>query len=517
MGIEMHKTFKFSLIIFMLSLLLPVVALADEEQSYLDWLRAQQAKGNPPASGQTAQPAQATATAGGSPTTLQPAAAGAPVRVDYTGETDVTGLMQRLTMLLTSPDWFGGDPALQPAIKELQDSGKLNLTGCQETLHIDADVVRYTMATHYAGLAPDSYKGKLYALPNQPLQSAQYVSDDALIYLGLNNVPQSALIIFHWLVAHPETLQEGPLADAINKALSEQLGGQKITADELAQAEGLLQATGLEAQLNSLLTGEVAAAVYDADVEKLAGSNSSPQDVDAVVFLGVRDSAAVANLLTGMGADAGITANGEVNGWKLFSIADAQGIGIGLNGNTLVAATHFDKFTQRLTSGGNKLATPDCQYYIRFNLQRLLQEYAEPLATKALTEEVDMDGVKRNLDAKGLPSAEKLEAAWRYLLDFDHIGDLGALTLSGRYDSGYACEATLKPAVFLYGVYQLGRAGGVAALQDKLLGAHIGDEGQSSDIPNGNEPSGTGAYPDTMSPENAPAIIPGGDEEMHAK
>jgi hypothetical protein len=464
----MKNIFKFALTFLILLLALPLGALADDNGSgggpeYLQWLREQQAKGNQPAAQQPpAQPGM-----NSQPGAMTPSAGG-PLQIDYTGQMDVTGLMQRLTAVLTSPEWFGSDPNLQPLIKALQDSGKLNLAGCKETLHIDQSAVHYTLATHYAGLAPDSLKGQLYALPNKPLSSAQYVGTDALAYVGINNVPQTALIAFRWLVAHPETLQKGPLADLVNKALSQQLGGQSITPDQLQQAAGLLDSSGLENQMNSMITGEIGAALFDADVQKLGGDDFKPEDLDLAVFVGVKDSAGVEKLLTSAGADAGIQAAGEQGGWKLFTIKDQPGLGLALNGNVLLGATRFDAFTKRLQGGAAKLSTPDCQYFIRLNLQRLLREYAEPLATQAIAEDGSVQDLKSQMDQQGLPSLEKLDAAWAYVLGADKLGDLGALTLSGRYENGYQCDATMNPDVFLYGLYQFGRVGGMGALEDHL-------------------------------------------------
>ena len=122
---------------------------------------------------------------------------------------------------------------------------------------------------------------------------------------------------------------------------------------------------------------------------------------------------------------------------------------------------------------------------------------------------MNLDDLKRQLDAKGYPSVDKMDAAWRYVLDFDHIGDLGALTLSGSYDNGYRCEVALKPAVFMYGAYQLGRLGGVGLLQDAT-------KEKEQQVATLDDPSGGGAptYSDVAPAPAGATVLPGGDDEL---
>ena len=92
--------------------------------------------------------------------------------------------------------------------------------------------------------------------------------------------------------------------------------------------------------------------------------------------------------------------------------------------------------------------------------------------------------MRAELDQHGMPSLEKMDAAWTYLLEADKLGDLGAMTLSGRYDNGYQCDVAMKPQVFMYGVYQAGRLGAVGMMQkhmEKDQQAESGDSGAAPD------------------------------------
>jgi hypothetical protein len=431
------------------------------------------------------------------PTMAAPAPANLPgltgdFQLRYEQQWNASGFMQRLVTLLTSPEWGGSSPELKPFIDMLQQSGKLNFAGCQEALTIDQNLVHYTAATHYAGLTPDQFKGKLFALPNKPLASAQYVTDDALLYVGLNNVPQTALLVFHEIASHPEMLKQGPLAELLGDAI-EEMGGGDFSLEDLPQVEAMIQGFGLEAQINQLLTGEVGLAFYGADWAKLMqGNEPQPTNFKVAVFLGLKDGAKAAGMLSAYGSDIGLTAGGTDGQWTSYSIKDAPFVNIAIGPNMLIASLGGAGMP---AAGAATLATPECQYYVKLNLDRLVHEVLEPAIGPEIANEFDLDEMAQQCAGKMCFTPQQLDVAWGYLLDIEHTGsNLGSVVLTGRYADGYQADVTMRPDVFMYTLYNVGRIAGAGMMQEHL--SHLDndmeddDSGEDADGPGDMDESG---------------------------
>jgi hypothetical protein len=384
----------------------------------------------------------------------------------YEAQWNAGGFMQRLLTLLTSPEWGGSVAELKPVIDALQQSGKLNFAGCQEALTIDQNLVHYTAATHYAGLTPDQFKGKLFALPNRPLQSARYVTDDALLYVGLNNVPQTALLAFHELASHPELLAQGPLAEILGEAM-EELGAGDFKLEDLPQIEAMVNGLGVQKQVDQLLTGEVGIAFYGADWAKLMqGNEPAPSDFQVAIFLGLKDGGSATQMITAYGSDIGLTPGGTQDGWTSYSLKEHAGVSFRIGPDMLIASVGG---AGEKASGQPGLATPECQYYVKLNLDRLAHEVLEPMVGPEIAKEFDLDELAGQAAARGTFTPQQLDVAWRYLLDIDRAGsNLGSVVMTGRYADGHQCDLSMRPDVFMYTLYNAGRIAGAGMLRDHL-------------------------------------------------
>jgi hypothetical protein len=168
-----------------------------------------------------------------------------------------------------------------------------------------------------------------------------------------------------------------------------------------------------------------------------------------------------------------------------------------------------------------RLPVPAGQYAIHLDLDQLC-EIVQPLTSMAEQAMIDKDYLHQEFDEYGWPSVEKFDAGLRYLLDLDNLGRAGAIDVSGYYNNGYRSELTMKPAVFMYSLYALGRWGGMAAAQEALKEMHSSDEAEGpTEYDYMDEASGGGttasAPPDEdvqVATNDGDSVVPGSDEDL---
>ncbi|MDQ3023398.1 MAG: hypothetical protein M3R04_03275 [bacterium] len=377
----------------------------------------------------------------------------------YNLDIHMGGFMDRLYNVLTDPKYgcakYPEVPEVAGLLKQL---GYFELENVQCEYAVQDGEVALRWATHFDGLDPQSYFGQVFALPNKPLELATYVPDDALLYVGMNNVPQQALLAVREL---------GAVAAA---AQGEGSGlGEMFQDADLAQVLGMLEAFDVEGQVNQVLTGEVGLAMFAApSIEKISSGDFGPQDIDAALLIGVKDAARIKQLIGMAGANAQLTSMGEMaGGWSgwYISMPEAAGAGIMMNDKLMFVAPNVQNAVAHLDFSGAGQTTPDCQSYMDINLTRLHDELAGP-------------GLSMLMGEAPVDLAHAREAA-NYLFALppsDALGHVRAVTV---YDSGYECALTMNTALANYLFYYVGvgAAGMAASEMEKKDEAGAGEEG----------------------------------------
>jgi hypothetical protein len=363
----------------------------------------------------------------------------------YNLEIHLGGFMDRLYNVLTQPQWLGQHQEVAGAANMLKQLGVFNLENVQAEYAVDNGQVAIHCAKHYANLPPESYLGQIYALPNKSLDLAGYVPADALLYVGMNNVPQHALLAARKLSEVAASAQEsgGPLSDAFGDA-------------DLAQVFGMLDAFNVEQQVNDLLTGEIGLVMFDTpSLESLTADNADfgPQDISAAIMVGIKDANRVKQLITMAGAQAPLAPMaGDMGGWSGWYVTEpgAEGVGVMLGADMLFITPNVQNAVANFDFGGAAQAIPPCQAYFDLNVSRLQDGLVGPGLDVLMGEApVDLTGAK--------------DAA-RYLFALppsDALGHIRAVTI---YENGYESAVTMNTALANYLFYYVGvAAAGMAA------------------------------------------------------
>jgi hypothetical protein len=363
----------------------------------------------------------------------------------YNLEIHLSGFMDRLYNVLTQPQWLGQHQEVAGTANMLKQLGVFNLEGVHAEYVVSDGQVAMHCGKSYANLDPNSYLGQMYALPNQPLALAGYVPADALLYVGMNNVPQHALLAARKLSEVAGAAQEtgGPLSDAFGDA-------------DLSEVFGMLDAFNVEQQVNDVLTGEVGFVVFDApNLEALVADNADfgPQDISAAIMVGIKDASRVKQLIGMAGANAPLTPMaGDLGGWSGWYVTSpgAEGVGLMLGSDMLFITPNVQNAVASFDFGGQAQAIPPCQSYFDLNVAALQDSLVGPGLEHLMGgAPVDLTGAK--------------DAA-KYLFALPPSEALGHIRAVTMYDNGYESALTMNTALANYLFYYVGvGVAGVAA------------------------------------------------------
>jgi hypothetical protein len=370
----------------------------------------------------------------------------------YNLEIHLGGFMDRLYNVLTQPQWLGQHKEVADTANMLKQLGLFNLENVQAEYVVDNGQVAIHCAKHYQDLPAESYLGQVYALPNKPLELAGYVPADALLYVGMNNVPQQALLAARKLSEVAASAKEsgGPLSDAFGDA-------------DLSQVFGMLDAFNVEQQVNDTLTGEIGLAVFDTpSVEAMTGDNFGPQDISAAIMIGIKDANRVKQLIAMAGSNAPLAPmEGDMGGWSGWYVTEpgAEGVGVMLGEHMLFITPNVQNAVAHFDFSGQAQAIPACQAYFDLNVSRLQDGLIEPAMQVVLGGPVDNTATK--------------DAA-RYLFALppsDALGHIRAVTI---YDNGYESAFTMNTALANYLFYYVGV--GTSLMAQHEMASHQDDD-----------------------------------------
>ena len=358
----------------------------------------------------------------------------------YVQDLEIGPFMGRLHDVLTDPEMLGHFPEVATVADYLDTIGFFNLDRCHTEYEITGEDITYTASSFYSDLDPECYYGQMLALEDKELVSARYVPGSQMLYIGINNVPETLMI----------ELKSMKDATSFVEELTAEMGvDADMNMDDMDEVFALLDAFPVEQTVNALLTGELALVLYNLPpFEQLVLGDIEPADIEAAVMLGVRDREAVMDMVTGFGAEIGLLEREyEGDDWQYFVINGEETIGAIFNDDLAVVTSNLDvtraNMKAALAEGGMDL--DPCQMYFDMNIEAVQEQLIGPagrMAAAQLGEDVE-------LPFEGMG----------YLVNLPGSDALGHLTLMTSYDDGYTVDIEMKKAVFQYLVYY----GGLAA------------------------------------------------------
>jgi len=357
----------------------------------------------------------------------------------YVERLDLTGLMQRLYTVLTSPEHLGRYPQVAQVAELLKASGLFNLATVETKYAVTGDRMHCFVRKTFDGLDPQSFQAKLLALPNAKLRSAKYIApEDCLMYCAVNNLPQMMMLQMEYMTQMAK-------AGGENGASGVMFGDSG--AQGMEQALGMIKALKLDETLFKALSGEAGMVIYSLpDFDALQNGNLQPSDLDLALFLGINDKQMLTQLIQQFGGQAKLEQAEGPAGWQCYTIAAAPGVGLMFNDELFVVSPNLPRTQEHMQAArGKALRVGECQALVDINLAALHQKVIAPLAKLAAAEL-----------AKGVELPEKSMA---YLVALPAEGDLGHLRIVARQgDNACESEVTLNKAVVQYAVYYLGLA-----------------------------------------------------------
>ncbi len=356
----------------------------------------------------------------------------------YSQTIDAEAFMQRLYTVLTSPEYLGQVKEVAQAAEYMKGMGLFNLSMMESEYSISGDEMSMWSSCSYSDLDPQSYYGKLLALPNAKLASAKVVGEgDYLMYMAMNNLPQILMI----------EVEELNKAQALS-------GGEDVFAQLLEEADmgdmlqvlGMLKALKLDETMLDAFSGELALVLYGVPAfDKLESGNIQPEDLDMCLMLGLNDPTFITGLIEQFGGQGGMQKIEAPAGWTGYNTSFQPSVGLIYNDDLLVISPDIKAAIAHIAQAkGNSLRVPECQGYVNVNCSAMQTGVLAPLTDLAVKELGDIQ----------LPTA-----AMSYLVDLPAPEKLGSLTMLSSFDGDtFSSEMHAQKALGQYLTYYMGVA-----------------------------------------------------------
>lgn len=355
----------------------------------------------------------------------------------YSSDVEVGFFLQRLYDVLTNEQWLGQYPQVAEVANYLKGIGLFNLQHVHMEYAFTGDHMKCMVHKDFADLDPDSYYGKILALPDKELATAKYVGGDQMIYIGANNVTDMMMLYLGEMGNALQVMQETGAESEMESELP--LG-------DITQALGMLDAFNVESTVKSLLTGEVGIVIYGLPpFEQLALGDIQPADIEVAIMLGVSNPEGVQSMVEGFGDQIGLLSREyEGDPWHYYVVNGEESIGLMLNDEMAIITSNLD-VTRRhvkdaMENGGIDPGT--CQCYFDLDVGALHDQLLQPAF---------------NMGVENLPEDVQLPVEpMSYLVNLPESDALGHLTMKTSFEGGYTGELEMKKAVLQYLFYYLG-------------------------------------------------------------
>jgi hypothetical protein len=365
----------------------------------------------------------------------------------YSLNVDWNMFMDRLCEILSSDKMASARPEVAMIAKLYKDMGVFDLGTSEVKYAATGDGFYMTSRANY-DTAPETIIGRALAIDNQPLASAGMIApDDYILYIGATGLVDKLALELDALKEANGTIKE--------------MGGPN-PFDEMAQGMGMenfeqmmamLEAMRVKEMAASTLTGEIGIVLYNLPpVDKLMSGDIEPSDIDAAVFVGLKDVEYAKNLITSFGGEMGLKQVDQPNDNFTYYVMDGEdSVGLVLGQGMGIITPNMPALLAHIQRPDVGLGIEPSQLYFDLNMAKL-HDFATPL--------VEMG--KQQMGGVYLPEKEAA-----YLLNLPEPSALGHLTLLAKKDGkGTFFGLEGKKALVQYVAYYLGVFGCGAAQMD---------------------------------------------------
>jgi|GEM_PF-2446970 len=351
----------------------------------------------------------------------------------YVSDIDTTEFMGRLYEVLTREEWLGQFDEVAAIAGYMKEAGLFNLGHMHQEMIVTDDYIYSVFSEEYNDLDPESYYAKLMSLEDAELVSAGHVTDDFLLYFGVNNLTDIMLLQFEQMMATAE--------------MAEEMGGEMDGMEEMAQAWGMIEAFQIDQIVKNVLTGEIAMVLYDMpELEQMVMGEIEPSDIDMAAMIGISDGDYVLSMIEQYGQEIGLMGRQyEGDDWHYYVMQGQESLGLMFSDELLLVTTNLDVARDHviaaLKDGG--IEVDPCQFYLNLNINEINDTLIVPGAELAMMHM----GTDIELPVEPLG----------YLFNISEETDLGSVEMTTHnFGDGCSFEFEMKKSVVQYMVFGLG-------------------------------------------------------------
>lgn len=344
---------------------------------------------------------------------------------------DVSDFMDRLYNVLTDPAMLGRYDQVKSVAEYLKMTGMFDYQGWEMSYMYTGDDMYFRGHDSFAGIDPGSYYGRVLGLENRVPVSAEYVSNDYMFYMAMNNVTDMLMIQLEELYGSEEM---AGMMDSM---------GSDMSLEDMQMGMEMIKGLGIDKMLNAAFTGEVGLVLYRIpSLYDMAADDVDMADLDAAVILGIKNRAQIESLLETYSADMGFTAEDKGDGWTYYTTPMADDMGLMMNNEVAIITSKLSKTRTRMITAFNREVDP-CNMYLSLNLYQINDQLADPLVNIA----------KYELG----PEVNLPEDEMAYLLDLPMAYELGSLDMTVKYENeGVTAYGMMPKAAMTYAAYYAG-------------------------------------------------------------
>ena len=390
----------------------------------------------------------------------------------YSLNVDWNMFMDRLFEVLASEKMASAHPEVAMIAKLYKDLGIFDL-GTSEVKYAATGDSFYMMSRDTYDTTPDTILGRALAFENQPLASADMIApDDYILYIGATGLVDKLMLELDAIKESSSTIDEMGVPNPFDE-----IAGQ-MGMEDFSQVMAMLEAMRVKEMASSTLTGEMGIVLYNLPpVEQLMEGDIEPSDIDAALFVGLKDVDYAKNLITSFGGEIGLKQVEQPNDKFTYYMMDGEDtVGLVLGQGMGVITPNMPALLEHMQRENVGLGLEPAQFYFDLNVAKL-HEFAAPLVEMGKAE---MGGVY-------LPEKEAA-----YLLNLPEPSALGHITMMAKMDgNGTFFGLEGKKALVQYAAYYLGMFGcGAAQMEMGGLDFNSGCTGDCDNCPKQGECSG---------------------------
>ena len=379
----------------------------------------------------------------------------------YSQTIDWNMFLDRLYEILANDKMASAHPEVAMIAKLYKDLGIFDLGTTDVKYAATGDGI-YIMSRAAYDTAPETVVGRALAIENQPLESAKLIApDDYVLYIGVTGLVDRMMLELDALNEANATIKEMGAPSPFDELANE------MGMEDFSQILAMLDAMRIEDMVSSTLTGEMGIVLYDLPpLEQLMEGDIEPDDIDAALFVGLKDEDYAKNMVASFGGEMGLKQVEQPHeDFAYYTMQGMDTIGLIIGQGLGIVSPNMPALVEHLHRDNVGLGLEPVQMYMDLNVAKL-HEFAMPL--------IEMG--KAEMGGAYLPVEEAA-----YLLNLPEPEALGHISMISKIDGNeqfFGME--MKKAVVQYFTYYLG-VFGCGAAQMEMGGMEMNSMGCGGD------------------------------------